>query len=122
MSNDDEDENFGHTIDTGNIILDSKDERQRILDDASVASMKSTAEGLRANPRGWTDKQDESPQKTDITMKDAETDATSSLSTTVAGFDVDKMNPKDLELFMKQAAEKLKEVQIASSIEDGGKS
>jgi hypothetical protein len=55
-------------------------------------------------------------------MKEAETDATSSLSTTVAGFDVDKMNPKDLELFMKQAAEKLKKVQIASSNEDGGKS
>jgi hypothetical protein len=55
-------------------------------------------------------------------MKDTETDATSSLSTAVARFDVDKMNPKDLELFMRQAAEKLKKVQIASSIEDGGKS
>jgi hypothetical protein len=84
--------------------------------------MKSTAEALRATPQGWTEEQDDTPQKTDITMKEAETDATSSLSATVAGFDVDKMNPKDLELFMKQAAEKLKKVQIASSNEDGGKS
>jgi hypothetical protein len=122
LSDEEDDENFGLTIDIGNIVLDSKDERQRILDDASVASMKSTAEALRATPQGWTEEQDDTPQKTDITMKEAETDATSSLSTTVAGFDVDKMNPKDLELFMKQAAEKLKKVQIASSNEDGGKS
>jgi hypothetical protein len=40
----------------------------------------------------------------------------------VAGFDVDKMTPNDLELFMKQAAENLRKVQITSSNEDGGKS
>jgi hypothetical protein len=122
LSDDDDDDNMGHTLDIGNIILDSRDNRQRILDDASVASMKSTAEALRATPRGWADEQDDTPQKADITMKDTETDATSSLSTTVAGFDVDKMTPNDLELFMKQASEKLKKVQIASSNEDGGTS
>jgi hypothetical protein len=79
-------------------------------------------EALRATPCGRTNEKDESPQRANTTMKDAEIDATSSLSLTVARFDVDKMNPKDLELFMKQAAEKLKKVQIASSIEDYGTS
>jgi hypothetical protein len=35
---------------------------------------------------------------------------------------MDKMNPNDLELLMKQAAENPRKVQIASSNKDGGKS
>jgi hypothetical protein len=52
---DEEDEDDGLVIDIRLIILNAKNNRQRILDDKSVASMKSTAEAMMLTPRGLAD-------------------------------------------------------------------
>ena len=110
---DDEDDD-GLIIDIGLIILDVKNNQQRILDDESVASMKSTAEAKMQTPRGWADDKDEEATK-NSTTKEAETVSTSTPSTlSTQGFNVNAMTQEDLEKFMQQAAEKLKLTKIAS--------
>jgi hypothetical protein len=107
-SDDDDDDNEGLMIDIGRIVLDAAD-RQRILDDDSIASMKSTAEALMSTPTGWGNSAD-SPLK-DTSMKDADTASTSTpstLSTQTKEFDVDKLTQDELEIFMTKAAAKLK--------------
>jgi hypothetical protein len=97
---DDNEEGNAHVIDIGAIVLDAKDERHRILDDASVASMKSSAEAKRTKPTGWDD---EDEMEVD---KGAKTPST--LSSTMAGTTIEDMNPKEIEELMEKATEKLK--------------
>mgnify|MGYP000344040810 CR=1 FL=1 len=67
---DEDDDDDGLVIDIGLIILDAKNNRQRILDDESVASMKSTAEATMQTPRGWADSDEEDMAK-DVPMKES---------------------------------------------------
>ena len=74
--------------------------------------MKSTAEALMKTPHGW---QDPEPATTNDTtmknsdMKEAETVSTSTPSTlSTQEFDINKMTQDELENFMRQAAEHLK--------------
>jgi hypothetical protein len=114
---DDEDDD-GLVIDIGLIILDAKNNRQRILDDESVASMKSTAEATMQTPRGWDS--DEEDTAKDVIMKESETVSTGTPSTlSTQGFNVNAMTQDDLEKFMKQAAEKLKTSNAASTAKAG---
>jgi hypothetical protein len=118
---DDDDEDQGHVIDIGNIILDGTD-RQRILDDESVATMKSTAEAKRAMPRGWMDEDDEGDDMANTT-KDKPLDETtlSTLSTTTKTANVDEMNPQELQALMEKATHKLAQLTTATPTkEDGG--
>ena len=105
---DDEDGN-GLIIDIGLIILDATD-RQRIMDDESIASMKSTAEALMKTPLGWKDTAPATETTTKAAdMKETETVSTATPSTiSTHEFDIEKMTQDDLEKFMQQAAAKLK--------------
>ena len=117
---DEDDEDDGLVIDIGLIVLDAKNNRQRILDDESVASMKSTAEAKMRTPRGWADDEEDETSK-DVTMKESETVSTSTPSTlSTQGFNVNTMTNEDLETFMRQASEKLKTTKIASPNSDTG--
>ena len=116
---DEDDDEDGLVIDIGLIVLDAKNNRQRILDDESVASMKSTAEAMMRTPRGWAGSEDNEVK--DASMKEAETVSTSTPSTlSTQGFNVNAMTQEDLEKFMQQAAEKLKLTKIASPRADTG--
>lgn len=120
FSDDEDDDNEGLMIDIGRIILDATD-RQRILDDDSIASMKSTAEALMSTPKGWGDSDNSSP--TDTPMKNTDTASTatpSTLSTQTREFDVDKMTKAELEVFMTKAAAKLKTTTNANPLKEVG--
>jgi hypothetical protein len=125
----DDNEGAGVFIDIGNIVIDATD-RTRILDDESVATMKSSAEALRKIPTGWESEEEKSVQdmketpeiskepSTPSTFKEPSTPST--LSTTPSAFDVERMSHDQLERFMSQAAAKLKSTTAAPSKEDGG--
>lgn len=110
--NDEEDEDNGLVIDIGLIVIDATD-RQRILDDESIASMKSSAEALWNAPKGWNPSPDE-------VMKDAEKPPPATPSTLSSqDFDVNQMTQTELEKFMKLAAEKLKSANVTPTTEGG---
>jgi hypothetical protein len=90
----DEDEEQGHVILIGDIVLDATD-RHRILDDESVATMKSTAEALSRSPKGWTEDPDD------------KTGTLSTLSTTTKEANIDSMSPQQLQDLMTKASRKL---------------
>jgi hypothetical protein len=78
------------------------------MDDESIASMKLTAEALMKVPLGWKDSDPVTPAK-DADMKETETVSTATPSTlSTHEFDIETMPQNDLEKFMRQAAEKLK--------------
>jgi hypothetical protein len=113
FSDDEEDDDNGLAIDIGKIVIDATD-RQRILDDDSIATMKSSAEAMMHSPKGWN-------SSTDELMKDADKPPPATPSTLSSqDFNVNQMTHTELEKFMKQAADKLKLTQIASPRADNG--
>ena len=76
----DEDNENGLVIDIGLIIIDTTD-CKRIMDDESIASMKSTAEALMKVPFGWKEPEPATTADTtkDAKMKEAETVSTQPL-------------------------------------------
>jgi hypothetical protein len=113
FSDDEEDDDNGLAIDIGKIVIDATD-RQRILDDDSIATMKSSAEAMMYSPKGWN-------SSTDELMKEADKPPPATPSTLSSqDFDVNQMTHTELEKFMKQAADKLKLTQIASPRADNG--
>ena len=100
-------------IDIGQIVIDATD-RQRILDDESIASMKSSAEAIMHTPKGWNSTPDEP-------MKDADPPPPATPSTLSSQeFDVNQMTQTELEKFMKLASEKLKNATNVTSTMEGG--
>jgi hypothetical protein len=102
-SDDEDDDNQGLVIDIGRIVLDAVDQK-RIMDNNSIASMKSTAEARMCTPKGWEDLESK-----DMIMKHGETASTTTPSTLYTQeFDVDNMSKDDLEKFVQKTAAKLK--------------
>jgi hypothetical protein len=104
-----------YIIDIGNIILNAKDQN-RILDDGSVGTMKSTAEALMKTPRGWEDDSDFPGNETDTTMKEDDIGTPSSTITSTNELSVEQMTPQQLEELVSKASEQLKLVQLASDL------
>jgi glutaredoxin len=112
LSDEEVEEGIGVFIDFGSIVIDAVD-RHRILDDESVASMKSTAEAKMRNPEGWdstdtdNDKKEAPDEDKDTIMTDKAPSPPSTLSSTTQVIHVEKMSQEQLEKFMKQASERL---------------
>ena len=113
---DDEEGDNEYIIDIGHIILDATD-RQRILDDESVGTMKSTAEALMQTPPGWEDDED-LPGK-DARMKDVGGSTSTPSTLTSSNLSVENMTPQQLQALVKQASDKLNNIKLASTQEGG---
>jgi hypothetical protein len=114
---DDDDGDNAYVIDIGHIVLDSTD-RQRILDDESVGTMKSTAEAIMQTPPGWEDDDDDSSVK-DMTMKKGDGSTSTPSTLTSSTLSVENMTPQQLQALVKQASDKLNTIQLASPQEGG---
>ena len=114
---DEEDGDNAYVIDIGHIILDATD-RQRILDDESVATMKSMAKAMMQTPQGWED-DDNSPVK-DMTMKEVGGSTSTPSTLTSSTLSVENMTPQQLQELVKQASEKLNNIKLMST-QEGGK-
>jgi hypothetical protein len=109
----DDESETAYIIDIGNIILNAKDQN-RILDNGSVGTMKSTAEALMKTPQGWEDDNDFPENETDTTMKEDDISTPASTLTSTNELSVEQMTPQELEELVSKALEQLKLVQLAS--------
>jgi hypothetical protein len=122
FSDDEEEEegNSGFVINIGNIVLQADDDRQRILDDESVGTMRSSAEAWKSTPAGWND-DDSSEMAVDVTKESLSTQSTLTSTTRGQNPNYDTMTPQQMRDAMTKLTEKLKTIETASpSKEDSG--
>ena len=122
FSDDEEEEegNSGFVINIGNIVLQADNDRQRILDDESVGTMRSSAEAWKSTPAGWND-DDSSEMAVDVTKESLSTQSTLTSTTRGQNPNYDTMTPQQMRDAMTKLTKKLKTIETASpSKEDSG--